>query len=209
NITEDCERLFCETMKAAFLVERDAGRQKSRVMGARLERNSNSDSESGSESESQGVEIPRTGHHGGGGGAAVLEHGLTTPSPSPDGCRSYPRTGGVVKEYVEVFDYVGGARFRGFVAETADERSMFVFFDREVLGKDLKPGLMTLLELASSDEFKCSQLVICVDRFADEKDVKETTRDLGWVGFELAMLDGWSGHRGTISDTWLFFGMDV
>ncbi|KAK0800710.1 hypothetical protein LTR59_005615 [Friedmanniomyces endolithicus] len=144
-----------------------------------------------------GVDIPRT------------IHGLPTPSPSPDGRSYLKRGGGAVKEYVEVFDYVGGARFRGFVAEKGSERSMFVFFDKEVIGKDLKPGLMILLELASSDEFECSQLVICVDRFADEKDVKETTRDLGWVGFELAMLDAWAGRSNVTSDSWLFFGMDI
>jgi len=80
-----------------------------------------------------GVDIPRT------------VHGLPTPSPSPDG-RSYPKPGGgggAVKEYVEVFDYVGGARFRGFVAEQGGERSMFVFFDKEVIGKDLKPGYVS------------------------------------------------------------------
>ena len=69
---------------------------------------------------------------------------------------------------------------------------------------------MILLELASSSyEFECSQLVICLDRFADEKDVKETTRDLGWVGFELAMLDAWAGRSNVTSDSWLFFGMDI
>ncbi|KAK0248064.1 hypothetical protein LTS09_016814 [Friedmanniomyces endolithicus] len=195
DITEDCERLFCESMKAVFLVERDSGRQKSRVMYAQESRSGGGD---GSGKVAMGVDVPRT------------VHGLPTPSPSPDG-RSYPKPGGgrAVKEYVEVFDYVGGARFRGFVAEQGGERSMFVFFDKEVVGKDLKPGLMILLELASSDDFECSQLVICVDRFADEKDVKETTRDLGWVGFELAMLDAWAGRSNAVSDAWLFFGMDI
>ncbi|KAK0273641.1 hypothetical protein LTR35_012078 [Friedmanniomyces endolithicus] len=192
-------------MKAVFLVERDSGRQKSRVMYAQESRSGGDDS-SGTVGAPVGVNVPRATAH-----STVFEkHGLPTPSPSPDG-RSYPKPGGgaAVKEYVEVFDYVGGARFRGFVAEREDERSMFVFFDKDVIGKDLKPGLMILLELASSDEFECSQLVICVDRFADEKDVKETTRDLGWVGFELAMLDAWAGHSNVVSDAWFFFGMDV
>jgi hypothetical protein len=47
---------------------------------------------------------------------------------------------GLVRDYVEVWDYAGGARFRGFVAEKDDERALFVFFDKEVIGKDLKPG---------------------------------------------------------------------
>ncbi|KAK5682864.1 hypothetical protein LTR17_027334 [Elasticomyces elasticus] len=190
NIKERGESLFCETMKTVFLVERNSGHASSLSMEVQ---NSNSNRHS------QGVDIPRTG-------GPVVQHGLATPSPSPDG-RTYPETGTAVKEYVEVFDYNGGARFRGFVAEKEDERSMFIFFDKEVLGKDLKPGLMALLEL--SDFFECSRLMICVDRFGSEDDVKETTRDLGWVGFELATLAEYAGERGGLSDSWLFFSMDV
>ncbi|KAK3669620.1 hypothetical protein LTR78_010495 [Recurvomyces mirabilis] len=123
-ITEECERLFCETMKAVFLVEKNSGRQNSLVMDVHNISNSSQ--------ESNGVDIPQ--HHD-----SVMKHGIPTPSTSPDG-RDYPKTGGVVKDYVEIWDYVGGARFRGFVAETQDERSLFVFFDKEVIGKDLKPG---------------------------------------------------------------------
>ena len=68
---------------------------------------------------------------------------------------------------------------------------------------------MALLELASSDSFDCSQLVVCVDREADEQGVKDTTRDLGWVGFELLMLDAWAGEKGCVSDRWIMLGMDV
>ncbi|EMC95976.1 hypothetical protein BAUCODRAFT_123255 [Baudoinia panamericana UAMH 10762] len=189
HITEECERLFCETMKAVFLVEKDTGRQNSLVMDVH-------DSTS-----SDRIDIPRQG-------IAMMKHDLPTPSPSPDG-RIYPKTGGMVREYVEVWDYVGGARFRGFVAEKDDERGMFVFFDRDVIGKDLKPGLMALLELASSDAFDCSQLVVCVDRTAKDEDVKDTTRDLGWVGFELIMLDAWAGDEACISDRWIYLAMDV
>lgn len=123
TIAEECERLFCETMKAVFLVEKDTGRQNSLVMDAHTKKNSKGISD--------GVEIPRSG--------TIMKHDLPTPSPSPDG-RIYPKTGGMVKEYVEVWDYAGGARFRGFVAEKDDERSLFVFFDKEAMSKDLKPG---------------------------------------------------------------------
>ena len=68
---------------------------------------------------------------------------------------------------------------------------------------------MALLELASSDDLSCSQLIVCVDRDADEEDVQDTTRDLGWVGFELMMLDAWSGEKGCLSDRWIFLSMDV
>jgi len=68
---------------------------------------------------------------------------------------------------------------------------------------------MALLELASSEQFGCSQLIVCVDRTAEEEGVKDTARDLGWVGFELMMLDAWSDDEGCISDRWIFMGMDV
>jgi len=120
HITEECERLFCETLKAVFLVEKDTGRQNSLVVDAH---NSNKNS---------ALDIPSK--H-----TTILEHDLPTPSPSPDAI-VYPKTDGLIREYVEIWDYAGGARFRGFVAEKEDERAMFVFFDREVIGKDLKKG---------------------------------------------------------------------
>lgn len=68
---------------------------------------------------------------------------------------------------------------------------------------------MALLELASSDAFACTQLVVCVDRSVDPEDTKDLTKDLGWIGFELVMLDAWAGKKACISDRWLFLGMDV
>jgi hypothetical protein len=47
---------------------------------------------------------------------------------------------GVVSDWLAIWDYVGGNKFRGFVAEKDGERSMFVFFDNGVMGSDLKPG---------------------------------------------------------------------
>ena len=45
-----------------------------------------------------------------------------------------------ITDYIEMWDYVGGIRFRGFVVEQEEERSMFVFFDEAVIGADLKAG---------------------------------------------------------------------
>lgn len=45
-----------------------------------------------------------------------------------------------VTDWLEIWDYVGGATFRGYIAEHQGERSMFVFFDSGVLSSDLKPG---------------------------------------------------------------------
>ena len=44
----------------------------------------------------------------------------------------------VITDYIEMWDYVGGIRFRGFVVEKEEERAMFVFFDEAVIGADLK-----------------------------------------------------------------------
>ncbi|KAK3116473.1 hypothetical protein LTR53_003137 [Teratosphaeriaceae sp. CCFEE 6253] len=172
-------------MRTVFSVEEDTGRQNSLVMD-------------GQSQHSNRVDVPSRG--------TVLQSGLPTPSPSPDG-RVYSKPGGMLKGYVEVFDYIGGARFRGFVAEKEDERSMFVFFDTEVIGKDLKPGLLAMLEL--TDSFDCSELVVCLDRHANDADVRETIRDLGWVGFGLVGLDSWSGESGCTSSSWTFLSMEV
>lgn len=47
---------------------------------------------------------------------------------------------GSITDWVEMWDYVGGIRFRGFVAENDDEKAMFVFFDQSVIVGDLKAG---------------------------------------------------------------------
>ena len=46
----------------------------------------------------------------------------------------------LVSDWVEVWDYVGGIRFRGFVAESAHDKAMVAFFDQNVVGSDLKAG---------------------------------------------------------------------
>ena len=52
----------------------------------------------------------------------------------------YTGTDGLLTDWLEMYDYAGGTRFRGFVADGVTGRSMFVFFDQGVLGNDLKPG---------------------------------------------------------------------
>jgi len=96
--------------------------------------------------------------------------------------------GGGVLQFIEVWDYVGGASFRGFVEEKSiGERSLFLFFEH-VEGTQLKHGLIALIELAS-ECFSCDRLVICLDRKADG--LHSLIRDLGWVGFELITLSHW------------------
>lgn len=45
-----------------------------------------------------------------------------------------------VRDWLEIWDYVGGSCFRGFVAEKDHQRSMIVFFEAYTLEHDLKPG---------------------------------------------------------------------
>jgi hypothetical protein len=47
---------------------------------------------------------------------------------------SYPQ------KWLEVWDYRGDLTFRGFVVEKNGGRSLFIFFEAAVAGKDLKPG---------------------------------------------------------------------
>jgi hypothetical protein len=63
--------------------------------------------------------------------------GLSSSQSSLD---SFTEGHGLVTDWLEVYDYVGGARFRGFIAKHDGERNLFVFFDQGVLGNDLKPG---------------------------------------------------------------------
>lgn len=91
----------------------------------------------------------------------VLHHGQPTPSPSPEG-RNYANTGGLLREYIEVWDYAGGARFRGFVAEKNDMRSMFIFFDQKVVGMDLKQGYDMLQSYWSFSQMLTPSQQACV-----------------------------------------------
>ncbi|KAK6542985.1 Oligosaccharide translocation protein rft1 [Orbilia ellipsospora] len=129
-----------------------------------------------------------------------------------------------IAAYLEVFDYVGGSAFRGFVSEKGPlnkpERSLFLFFDKGVNGTELKSGLVALIDLAT-ECFDCQDLVICLDRDTDGLD--SLVHNLGWVGLELATLKNWASpelqNKVTAanrldrdyftSDKWLFLGMEL
>ncbi|KAI9769509.1 MAG: hypothetical protein M1840_003986 [Geoglossum simile] len=169
TITEECERLFCESMKIVFLGERGSTDSGALVTGAHISNN---------------------GRPGGEANTGLLKNH------------------GNVHKWLEVWDYVGGGRFRGFVSE-GEARSLFIFFDEGVIGRDLKHGLIALLELAGSTHVQCSQLVVCIDRTTDTMEMKSLMRDLGWVGFELTTLSVWAAGADHISKRWLFLGMEV
>jgi len=204
HITEECERLFCETLKAVFLVEKRTACQNSLEMDTLIIDDDDDRAITATGATTASRPIPQQSPTQ----SALLQHGQITPSPSPDG-RIYPKTTGLVRDYVEVWDYVGGVGFKGFVAEHDAGRTLFVFFGKEVIETDLKPGLMSLLELAVVDRFDCAKLVIGLDREAGDEAVKDLSHDLGWAGFELTMLDEWAGQKACTSDRWLFVEVDT
>ena len=124
TITEESERLFCETLRAVFLGEGNLACQDSLVTGVQNDqRLLHGHSDYGCDVRSR---------------AGYEDRIRGLPFPEVDG---FVERRGLVTQWVEIWDYVGGARFRGFVAEKEDgERAMFVFFDDGVVGSDLKPG---------------------------------------------------------------------
>jgi len=140
HITEECERLFCETLRTAFLVEKNAGAERnSLVMGAfeqgRMDENVADMSKKTPYDYGNAVGMPVQQQR-------PRQNSLPTPAPSPGTTVAYPvQSGGLIREYLEVYDYhSSGVRFRSFVAEQGASRALFVFFDREVMEQDLKPG---------------------------------------------------------------------
>lgn len=140
---------------------------------------------------------------------SVLNTDSTGMSSSQSSVDSFEQRPGMVTDWLEVYDYVGGAKFRGFIAENEGERSFFVFFDRDIIVSDLKPGLMALLELCSISDFDCARLVACLDRQSRAEETSALMRDLGWVGFEPLTLAEWTNSDDIISDRWVFLGMET
>jgi Ornithine decarboxylase antizyme len=92
TITEESERLFCDTMKSVFLGERKVGETESVVMDT-FERN-----------------------------AKLFG-------------------GSLIDDFLELWDYRGDARFRGFVTRALgdpEDKTLVVFFDNQIVGKELK-----------------------------------------------------------------------
>ncbi|KAI9787535.1 MAG: hypothetical protein M1839_000065 [Geoglossum umbratile] len=108
TITEECERLFCESMKIVFLGERGSTDSGALVTGAHICNNGRASTTAG--------------------------------SPSGEANSGLSKKTGSVRKWLEVWDYVGGARFRGFVSGEDEARSLFIFFDEGVIGRDLKHG---------------------------------------------------------------------
>ncbi|KAL3496966.1 ornithine decarboxylase antizyme-domain-containing protein [Aspergillus germanicus] len=119
---------------------------------------------------------------------------------------------GRIQRWVEVMDYTDDTIYRGFVATSGGERTLFVFFEETSLGHGLKSGLIALFELASVPAFDCSQIVACVPRLQHGAEI-ELTRNLGWCGFGLTTLKPWDTkcclRDNPISAKWLFLSSEV
>ncbi|KAF4591714.1 ornithine decarboxylase antizyme [Ophiocordyceps camponoti-floridani] len=114
-----------------------------------------------------------------------------------------------VNAWMEVWDYAGGASFRAFVVDDGVDKSLFVFFDVQgVLGRDLKRGLMALIELADGP-LECGRIMTCIDRRIPAREALELTRSLQWVGFDMATLDHWAGDTDVTSPSWVLMGMEL
>ena len=68
---------------------------------------------------------------------------------------------------------------------------------------------MALLELCEVPDFDCTRLIVCLDRHIDSRAMEALTKDLGWIGFQLATLNSFTHGDEITSDKWLFMDMDV
>lgn len=136
-----------------------------------------------------------------------LRHRLGHDGPSDPSAAVVP-AGSSVTAWLEFWDFAGGASFYAFVADDLREKSLFVFFDHNVVGADLKKALMALIELGDGP-LDCQHLVVCIDRRIREGDTKGLMKSLQWVGFELTTLDHWAHGLDVTSKEWLFMGMEL
>jgi hypothetical protein len=114
TIRHGSESSMCEIMRSVFLGEGSQHCEDLLVMGAHCDSNNND----------YGVKMDGYPAH-------------LMDAPEPHALRTDT---GVVSDWIEMWDYVGGIRFRGFVADKGDEKAMFVFFDQSVVAGDLKAG---------------------------------------------------------------------
>ncbi|KAH1667512.1 hypothetical protein KXX46_004395 [Aspergillus fumigatus] len=164
TIPEECERLFCDKLRAIFIGEMKFAQQESPGMDAYQSR------------------------------------------PNWTGSERMP-----IRNWVEVWDYVGDAIYRGFLTDVNDERTLFLFFKDSVLGHNLKAGLIALFELAGMPMFDCTQIVACIPRSQEVTD-SEIVRNLGWCGFNLTTLKPWVSEQCVehcLSTKWLFLCAEV
>ena len=70
-------------------------------------------------------------------------------------------------------------------------------------------SLMAVLELCEVSDFSCSRLIVCLDRSTETRTKDALIKDLGWIGFQLTTLDGFTQGDKITSDQWLLMDMEV
>ncbi|KAK1964526.1 ornithine decarboxylase antizyme [Colletotrichum sublineola] len=196
SIREECERFFCESMRAVFRGETDTGPRGSGLHQGVYNNNNGSTNATMLQTPPPDEDLAVQPLSSGGRRVAADGNPVASSAPAP------------ATAWLEVWDFAGGASFRAFVADDGTEKSFFALFDRNVIGRDLKPALMALMELVDGP-LGCQHLVICIDRGIEEEDAKSLMKSLQWVGFELTTLDHWARDVDVTSDKWLFMSMEI
>jgi len=196
-IREECERFFCESMKAVFPGEGDAPTYGSGAMSVAGVLTPPDDDPFPSHYSKRLVTTTAYPTDQASVTAAVTAAATFTATTAVE-----------VSAWLEVWDYVGGASVRAFVARSGSDKTLFAFLDASSLERELKAALVALIEIAE-DPLGCSSLVLCVDRSIPDAESKELLKSLGWVGFEVTGLGQWIGGRDITSKRWLFLGMEV
>jgi len=182
-------------MKAVFYGDKNSATRGSGLTGVHHNNNSSSGGAIGGGSTNGQLSTPPEDF-------AFLDEARIADRPSGGGL------GVDMAAWMEIWDYVGGTSFRGFLVEDGGEKSLFAFFDAGVVGRDLKQGLMALIELAEA-ALGCSQLVICISRSIPDAESKALMKGLQWAGFSITGLDFWGGGLDVTSKKWLLMGMEL
>ncbi|CAK7200096.1 hypothetical protein SEUCBS139899_002785 [Sporothrix eucalyptigena] len=221
RIREECERLFCETMKTVFLGERNMVSTGSSLTGVYdvVHDNDHIDDDGTPPAEDDYLRrIPSasdgSSYRGSFSSSVAGSLGAASYMTAASSVAAPYSAYSVPSAWLELWDFAGAASFRGFLAEDpAGGQSLFAFFDAHVLHRDLKRALMALIELADT-ALGCAHLVVCVDRGSTETLPDETAtllKGLQWAGFSLTTLDAWTGNTcvDVTSSKWIFMGMEM
>ncbi|KAK3947646.1 ornithine decarboxylase [Pseudoneurospora amorphoporcata] len=210
RIREECERFFCDTLRAVFLGEKNSAMQGSGLASVYNNNNNNNHNPVAPNNGNTHTPLPTPPYddYPIGDEHLMSRHGFDA-ARSVTGNGSHSR----VDSWIELWDYVGGASFRGLVAEDREtgEKTLMIFFDEQsVEGRDLKKALVALIELADGP-LACSHMVICLDRTISDEEAVPLMKGLQWAGFSMTTFDFWSGGKicDVTSGRWLFMGMEM
>ncbi|KAI9661229.1 MAG: hypothetical protein M1821_009556 [Bathelium mastoideum] len=208
TVAEECERLFCETMRIVFLGDSQANARGSLLAaGMRVKRNDNDWQvprriDGYEERTDPGTSYKRN----------IQQQKLETSGRLVDlgssvlygvGARS------LVSEWVEFYDYMGDVSCRGVITNDDSEgKTLMIFLDQSEARKELKHCLVALLDLCDDDNFGYSRLVIAIDRSIGVSKCRSLVKSLGWVSFRPITLRIWAGED-FVSDKWLLLGQDM